>query len=141
MGGGGWVIIRTYLGFAHWLTWWYRRGHWLPPSRPELDTYPNDQAAWDAMWSHPVFGVLRPWSNLDLYSRLARLEMWLYIAFAAWVLWQLSECHQCPRWTGDTADTCHRYTYLALLPLGMLGMFEMVRAHFGPLPERPARGD
>lgn len=139
MGGGAWVTVRTYLGFVHWLTWWYRRGHWLPPSRPELDTYPNDQASWNAMWSHPDFGVLRPWANLDLYSRIERVEIWAYTAFAAWVLWQLSDCHQCPRWSGDTADMCHRHSYLAGLPIGVLVCFEMVRAHFGPLPGRPAR--
>jgi len=139
MVGAGWAIFRTYLGVAHWLTWWYRRGHWLPPSRPVLDTYPNDQASWDAMWFHPDFGVLRPWANLDLYGRIERAEICVYTVFAVWVWWQLSECHQCPRWAGDTADTCGRHTHLALAAVVVLTSFAILRAYFGPLPERLAR--
>ena len=139
MGGGLWATIRTYLAVGQWLTWWYRRGRWLPPNRPALDACPTPQAAADAVWSHPEYGVLRPWANLNLYGRIERAEICVYTAFGAWVWWQLSECHQCPRWTGDTADTCGRHTYLALAPVIVLTSFAILRAYFGPLPERLAR--
>jgi hypothetical protein len=139
MGGGVWVVIRTYAGAAHFLAWWYRRGHWLPPSRSALDAYSTPREAADAVWSHSDYGVLRPWINLDLYSRIERIETWLYMAFAAWVWLQLSACHHCPRWTGDAAGTCGRHAHLALAPVVVLTSFAVVRAYFGPLPERPTR--
>jgi hypothetical protein len=133
------MIGRTLAATIHWLVWWYRRGHWLPPSRPELDTHPNDQAAWNAMWSHPDFGVLRPWANLDLYSRIERVELCLYMAFAIWIWWRLGICNECPRWTDDPDSSCGRYMTLGGTAFMALLGFAILRAYFGPLPERPAR--
>ncbi len=119
VGAAGWMIGRTLAATAHWLTWWYRRGHWLPPSRPELDTYPNDQAAWNA--------------------RIERVELWLYMAFAIWIWWRLGICNECPRWTDDPDSSCGRYMTLGGTAFMALLGFAILRAYFGPLPERPAR--
>ena len=137
--GASWAVCRTVAATIHWLVWWYRRGHWLPPSRPELDTYPTDQAAWHALWADPNYGIMRPWSNLSLYGRMERVECAVYLVFGAWIWWRLSECHLCPRWTGDTSDSCERYFGLAVAPIVALFSFAALRAHFGPLPERPTR--
>lgn len=141
LGGGVWVVVRTYVAVAHWLTWWYRRGHWLPPARPALETCPTSRAVADSVWAHPDFGVLRPWANLSLYCRVERIELVLYALFGSWVWWQLSECHQCPGSMGNAADACGRYAHLALAPFGVLLMFAILRAYFGPLPEHVARHD
>lgn len=137
IGGGVWVVIRTYLGVVHWLTWWYRLGRWLPESRGVLETLPTTHAVADAVWTHPGFGVFRPWANLDPYCRLERVEMILYAAFGTWVWWQLSECSLCPRWIGDAAATCGRYAHLALAPFGVLLVFAILRAYFGSSQNRP----
>ena len=89
----------------------------------------------------PAFGVLRPWGNLDLYSRVERIELWLYLAFAIWIWWRLGICDACPRWADDPDSSCGRYMTLGGTGFMALLGFAILRAHFGPLPERPTRRD